>query len=179
MAKFSTLLEATAKSPAMLFYLDNFQSVTPNPQRNPGAGQRRPIPFRDLINLQRRPGIDLRQEQRIALRHAQRIELRQAQQPRPQPPQQQQRRGINENYARELMELHTLGVDGGYAEGRSGSCSLFYRLDDFPTARWCGCVNALMGSDPARRNAALSFQCAGTRRWRKIVLGHKIPAGAA
>src|SRR5205085_5430264 len=32
------------------------------------------------------------------------------------PQQQQQRRGINENYARELMELHTLGVDGGYTQ---------------------------------------------------------------
>src|SRR5690349_16743731 len=69
LAKFSQLLEATAKSPAMLFYLDNFQSVSPD------AG---------------RPGIFR--------------------------PQQQQRRGINENYARELMELHTLGVDGGYTQ---------------------------------------------------------------
>ena len=33
-----------------------------------------------------------------------------------QPAQQQRRRGINENYARELMELHTLGVDGGYSQ---------------------------------------------------------------
>ena len=34
----------------------------------------------------------------------------------PQPAQQRQQRGINENYARELMELHTLGVDGGYTQ---------------------------------------------------------------
>src|SRR5215213_3307050 len=67
MSKFSTLLQATAQSPAMLFYLDNFQSVSPN------APQRLRAP-------------------------------------------QQQRRGINENYARELMELHTLGVDGGYTQ---------------------------------------------------------------
>ncbi len=33
MAKFSTLLQATAQSPAMLFYLDNFQSVSPNADR--------------------------------------------------------------------------------------------------------------------------------------------------
>jgi uncharacterized protein (DUF1800 family) len=32
------------------------------------------------------------------------------------PPQQARRRGLNENYARELMELHTLGVDGGYTQ---------------------------------------------------------------
>jgi uncharacterized protein (DUF1800 family) len=64
MAKFSTLLEATAKSPAMLFYLDNFQSVTPNPQRNPGQTTTTD-PFRELINPQRRPGIDLRQAERL------------------------------------------------------------------------------------------------------------------
>src|ERR1041385_9133067 len=75
LSKFSTLLQATAQSPAMLFYLDNFQSVSPNANANRGRG---------LLQ-------QLRAEQRP----------------------QQQRRGINENYARELMELHTLGVDGG------------------------------------------------------------------
>ena len=40
MGKFSDLLQATAQSPAMLFYLDNFQSVSPNAQLGPGAGQR-------------------------------------------------------------------------------------------------------------------------------------------
>src|SRR5262249_60542457 len=37
-------------------------------------------------------------------------------QPRPQPQGQNQRKGLNENYGRELMELHTLGVDGGYTQ---------------------------------------------------------------
>jgi len=71
----------------MLFYLDNAQSVSPNaqPQQRPGAG-RGPL-----------------------------AGLRMPNNPQQQRPQaQQQRRGINENYARELMELHTLGVDGGY-----------------------------------------------------------------
>ena len=36
--------------------------------------------------------------------------------PQPQQPKKPQQRGINENYARELMELHTLGVDGGYTQ---------------------------------------------------------------
>src|ERR1051326_6233646 len=40
LGNFRDLLEATAKSPAMLFYLDNFQSVTPNPQM-PRAMMRR------------------------------------------------------------------------------------------------------------------------------------------
>jgi len=57
LGKFRDLLEATAKHPAMLFYLDNWLNVAP-------AGEK----------------------------------------------------GINENYARELMELHTLGVDGGYSQ---------------------------------------------------------------
>ena len=63
LGNFREMLEATAKSPAMLFYLDNWQNVSAAKV----AGARPP-------------------------------------------------RGINENYARELMELHTLGVDGGYAQ---------------------------------------------------------------
>ncbi len=64
LGKFRDLLLATAKSPAMLFYLDNWLSAGP-------------------------------QAENSAL-------------PR--------RRGLNENYGRELMELHTLGVDGGYTQ---------------------------------------------------------------
>jgi uncharacterized protein (DUF1800 family) len=64
LGKFRDLLEATANSPAMMFYLDNWQSVAPDRAPN---GRR-------------------------------------------------SRRGLNENYARELMELHTLGVDGGYTQ---------------------------------------------------------------
>ncbi len=72
MGKFEDLLVATAKSPAMLFYLDNHSSIGPHSlaaqraQMNPAAKNK------DL--------------------------------------------GLNENYARELMELHTLGVDGGYTQ---------------------------------------------------------------
>src|SRR5437868_3254991 len=71
MGKFEDLLIATAKSPAMLFYLDNWESVAP--------GAAPPFP----LSARRREG-------------------------------QGVRTGINENYARELLELHTLGVDGGY-----------------------------------------------------------------
>jgi uncharacterized protein (DUF1800 family) len=67
LGKFRDLLRATAESPAMLFYLDNWLSVSPN-----GAATRMAANVR--------------------------------------------RRGINENYAREIMELHTLGVDGGYSQ---------------------------------------------------------------
>jgi uncharacterized protein (DUF1800 family) len=91
MGKFKDLLTATAKSPAMLFYLDNFLSADPRaPQRS--AAER-------AARQYRRGGFG-----------------------RPWPPrapQQQAKknvRGLNENYGRELMELHTLGVDGGYTQ---------------------------------------------------------------
>jgi len=69
LGKFSELLLATAKSPAMLWYLDNWQSVGPNSQAATRAKNNgKPSP------------------------------------------------GLNENYAREVMELHTLGVNGGYTQ---------------------------------------------------------------
>ncbi len=63
LGRFRDLLEATARHPAMLVYLDNWQNTAPG---SPGAGGKR--------------------------------------------------EGLNENYARELMELHTLGADGGYTQ---------------------------------------------------------------
>ncbi len=67
LGKFKDLLLATAESPAMLFFLDNWESA------GPGAN-------------------------------------------RPFAPPAQKKQGLNENYGRELMELHTLGVDGGYTQ---------------------------------------------------------------
>src|SRR5204863_9369402 len=74
---FRDLLEADAKSPAMLFYLDNWRSTAadPDPGRDSGLGTR------DSKVLRPR-----------------------------------RTRGLNENYGRELLELHTLGVDGGYTQ---------------------------------------------------------------
>ena len=86
LGKFHELLAATAKSPAMLFYLDNWMSVDPS-----RANRRR-----------RRPGrAESMQQGENASRNVQRA---------------RRVRGLNENYARELMELHTLGVDGGYTQ---------------------------------------------------------------
>jgi uncharacterized protein (DUF1800 family) len=80
LGRFRDLLEATAKSPAMLFYLDNYLSA------DPGAFDR--------------------------LKHAPPVRRRAGAQLPPVGP----KRGLNENYGRELMELHTLGVDGGYTQ---------------------------------------------------------------
>jgi uncharacterized protein (DUF1800 family) len=81
--KFEDLLRATAESPAMLFYLDNWLSADPNAPLGGFRGRARRRAFGA-------------------------------------PPEQGQgqgrKRGLNENYAREIMELHTLGVDGGYTQ---------------------------------------------------------------
>lgn len=93
LGKFKDLLTASAKSPAMLFYLDNFLSADPQAAR------------------------------RLAEERAMRQQMRYGRFGRPFPPRpplgQQKKaneRGLNENYGRELMELQTLGVDGGYTQ---------------------------------------------------------------
>ena len=153
MAKFSQLLEATAKSPAMLFYLDNFQSVSPDAGANAGRG---------------RLGIFRPQQQQQ---------------------QQRQRRGINENYARELMELHTLGVDGGYTQKDVTEVArCFTGWTIFQPRGGAAALTAVMPRDSERRNARLGEamqRTAGTFFFNqrahddgeKIVLGHKIPSG--
>ena len=96
LGKFREMLGATAHHPAMLFYLDNFQNRTPTPavMVDPRMEQR----LRD-------PRMTQQQRERLM----QQLQQRQNQQRRPQG-------GLNENYARELLELHTLGVDGGYTQ---------------------------------------------------------------
>ncbi len=112
LGKFRDFLEATAKSPAMLFYLDNWQSVGPNAPQGRGANQ--------------------------------------------------QRRGLNENYGRELMELHTLGVDGGYTQ-----------RDVTEVAR---CFTGWTILNP-QRGGAFTFNPRTHDKGAKTVLGVTIPAG--
>jgi uncharacterized protein (DUF1800 family) len=90
--KFKDLVTATAKSPAMLFYLDNFLSADPR------AGERQAAE-RAMRQQRRRGGFGWPPRPVANPRQAKKNE-----------------RGLNENYGRELMELHTLGVDGGYTQ---------------------------------------------------------------
>jgi uncharacterized protein (DUF1800 family) len=94
LGKFEDLLVATAKSPAMLFYLDNWLSVGPDSDSARGVVRR---------NINRPYG------------GWRRFPPPPPRQPRPQA-NKGRRSGLNENYARELMELHTLGVNGGYTQ---------------------------------------------------------------
>ena len=165
MTKFGTLLEATAKSPAMLFYLDNFQSVSPNAQR-PGAAVR--PRQRQVLR-----GMEGAQRRRDAVMNQGVV------QPMPNaPPPQRQRRGINENYARELMELHTMGVDGGYTQKDVQEVArCFTGWTIFAPRGGGAAANAVMG-EAGRRNAGTFFFNARTHDdGEKIVLGQKIPAG--
>jgi len=100
---FRDLLGATAHSPAMLFYLDNFQSRSPNAPA--GRGGRGGDQMQQLMQRMQSGRMSPQQRQQVEERMAQ----MEQQQKRPQG-------GLNENYARELMELHTLGVDSGYTQ---------------------------------------------------------------
>jgi uncharacterized protein (DUF1800 family) len=122
LGKFRDLLEATAKSPAMLFYLDNWLSADP--------------------------------QRRCSVRHQPDTSQARA---RPQ-----RKRGLNENYARELMELHTLGVDGGYTQ-----------TDVTEVAR---CFTGWTIDRP-RENGPFRFAPRQHDDGRKVVLGHVIKAG--
>ncbi len=117
LGKFPDLLLATAKSPAMLFYLDNWESVAPDlDQRGP--------------QYVRRPN--------------------------------QSKRGLNENYGRELMELHTLGVGGGYTQ-----------KDVVDVAR---CFTGWTIAAP-RKGGGFEYNDRVHDKGRKVVLGYVIEAG--
>jgi uncharacterized protein (DUF1800 family) len=100
LGKFRDLLEATAKSPAMLFYLDNWMSASAQPGTEVDRTDRQP-PSPLPPRLARGPFGG-----RIVVPGG----VRQRPQAKNAP------KGLNENYGRELMELHTLGVDGGYTQ---------------------------------------------------------------
>ena len=102
---FRDLLGATAKSPAMLFYLDNWLSADPQAAERlqNEMSQRRQ-------NFRRRFGNNPAIRERLRQRDPSAAERQQSR------PAGRRRSGLNENYARELMELHTLGVDGGYTQ---------------------------------------------------------------
>ncbi len=149
LGNFRQLLGAVAHSPAMLFYLDNWQSqadsvhptLTQVQSGRAGRGGRGAL----VVAAGRgrgvagRPGVLPAQAAAAA----------------------RQKRGLNENYARELMELHTLGVDGGYTQH-----------DVIEVAR------ALTGwSIAMQQGGGFIFRPEMHDAGEKVVLGHTIPAG--
>jgi uncharacterized protein (DUF1800 family) len=114
LGRFRDLLEATATSPAMMFYLDNWESVAPSTTAARKQKSNRP------------------------------------------------QRGLNENYARELMELHTLGVDNGYTQ-----------KDIIEVAR---CFTGWTIRNP-QQGGAFYYNDRVHDKGAKVVLGVTIPAG--
>jgi uncharacterized protein (DUF1800 family) len=111
LGNFKDLLLATSRHPAMLFYLDNWTSVSTG-------------------------GLEQRRRKRAA--------------------------GLNENYARELLELHTMGVDNGYTQ------------QDVTEVARCFTGWSIAG---IREGATFKFNAHLHDRKEKKVLGHVIPAG--
>ncbi|MBV9624620.1 MAG: DUF1800 domain-containing protein [Acidobacteria bacterium] len=131
LGKFEDLLDRTAASPAMLFYLDNWLSVGPNSdfatgiRRNPRG--RRHYPGELPAGLESR-----------------------------------RRSGLNENYGRELMELHTLGVNGGYTQKDVTEVAKVF-------SGWT--------LKQPREGGGFSFEERMHEPGEKIVLGHRIKDG--
>jgi uncharacterized protein (DUF1800 family) len=130
LGKFRDLLGAVAKSPAMLFYLDNWESAADSTEPT----------------LVPRPGGVGRPQLATAAGT----------------PPRRRESGLNENYGRELLELHTLGVDGGYTQ-----------QDVINVAR------ALTGWSIARpeEGSGFRFRPRFHDAGEKVVLGHVLPAG--
>jgi len=151
LGKFRDLLEAVSRSPAMLFYLDNASSVADSTEPTLQGPQRVPrvrvVPFGRGGFGSVFGGLGAASE------------IRRQQQ---QPQQQRQRRGLNENYGRELLELHTLGVDGGYTQ-----------QDVINVAR------AFTGwtIKPPAQGGGFIFRPQVHDAGEKVVLGHKLAAG--
>jgi uncharacterized protein (DUF1800 family) len=104
MGKFRDLLGATAKSPAMLFFLDNWLSADP-------------VAWQKLQQeLQERRGTRGGPFGRARFPQGGPAANGNPNDPNAANAKPKQERGLNENYGRELMELHTLGVDGGYTQ---------------------------------------------------------------
>ena len=121
LGKFRDLLLAVSQSPAMLFYLDNWVSVAPGaqlprPQLTPRTTPGRPPVAQGMTSA---PGANSGTSTNSSLPavSAQPDSAKSASPPPPPPrPTQGRRPGLNENFARELLELHTMGVDGGYTQ---------------------------------------------------------------
>lgn len=150
LGRFRELLGGTAKHPAMLFYLDNATSTA-----GAEAATTSDMMMEDMD---------------IQPRRAERLNKR----------LKKRKKGLNENYARELMELHTLGVDGGYSQDDVVEVArAFTGWTAIPPRR------AKKARQMAKRGEALGFKSEGDFIFaaalhdagKKSILGRRFPAG--
>jgi uncharacterized protein (DUF1800 family) len=172
--KYEDMLMASAKHPAMLFYLDNWTSVVPDSMRDMTQGQ-----FRQLERLRSLSPEELDRLQRNGrVTPAQRNALDRMQAMGPIPAVGQRGRGMNENYARELMELHTLGVDGGYTQQDVIEVARALTGWTFvPFGRGGGAGPAGRGAAANVEPGEFVFNPIGHDRGEKTVIGKRLPAG--
>jgi len=129
LGRFENLLVATAKSPAMLFYLDNWMSVGPNSEAGLGIA-----PRREKRGHDRPVQAPTKAKGKVPM-------------------------GLNENYGRELMELHTLSVNGGYTQKDVTEVAKVF-------TGWT--------IDPPKNGAEFRFNPRMHEPGDKFVLGHRI-----
>lgn len=159
LGKFRDLLDAVAKSPAMLFYLDNARSMADSTRPRLVNERERERLAAAAMRAMRRPNRPRRQNLPGALMSP---NINAADAATMQQRLNQRRNGgLNENYGRELLELHTLGVDGGYTQ-----------QDVIDVAR------ALTGWTlrPPAAGGGFIFRHEMHDAGDKVVLGHKLKA---
>ncbi len=132
LGRFRDILGATCYHPAMLFYLDNWQNAAPGSPMGYPPGSAASLNNPNRANNPNKAG------------------------------GQAKKGGLNENYARELMELHTLGVDGGYTQKDVNELARVLTGLSLPSKGYWG-----------------QFYSARHDQGEKIVLGHKIIASGA
>lgn len=148
LGRFNELLLKTAKSPAMLYYLDNFNSSAPLPENQ---AMQASMPMDSGAVRARRA------------------------------------RGLNENYAREVMELHTLGVDGGYTQEDVTQAARVltgwgvYPMGEIAKAPQAAVLSRYSDEQIERRgfvhDGDFFFNANRHDKGEKVVLGHVFPAG--
>ncbi|HLZ85953.1 MAG TPA: DUF1800 domain-containing protein, partial [Puia sp.] len=152
LGRFTELLLKTAKSPAMLYYLDNFISSAPLPENQQTMNVSMPMDSTGQAVLKARRA-----------------------------------RGLNENYAREVMELHTLGVDGGYTQQDVTEAARVltgwgvYPMGEFARGGGAAQLNRFTDAQIAHRgfvhDGDFFFNANRHDKGEKVVLGHVFPAG--
>jgi uncharacterized protein (DUF1800 family) len=163
LGRFEAMLLATAKSPAMLTYLDNFRSVA---EEKPKA-----LPARRQQRMMQR----LEEDSSMQGQMVKKLKAARGAQ------------GLNENYAREIMELHTLGVDGGYTQQDvTQAARIFTGWTLYPMGQYGkGTADRLverLGEDQLQkrgfvRDGDFLFMANRHDRSAKQVLGTTFPAG--
>ena len=165
--KFEDLLVATAKSPAMLYYLDNFSSTGADTTTDSKGNNMLRKRFAANMERQTNDSVSARLNNKL---------------------KQKKTAGLNENYAREVMELHTLGVDGGYTQSDVTQAArvltgwTVYPMNDYGAGNAIRKVIDRIGEDRLAERGFVhegDFLFAANRHdnGSKIVLGKTFPAG--